>query len=256
MMRSLAKLGRRTDALAHYRELCELLRKELDTTAEAATLECCELIRNGASDLPAPPRSHRHDRRPDQDPAAAKHSIVVLPFANLSNDPEQEYFSDGLTEDLIQSLSRIPNLFVIARQSAFTYKGKAVKIQDIGRELGVKYVLEGSARRAADRVRINAQLIDARAGGHIWADRFDRNFSDIFAVQDEVTWKIVEALRHIAEARGRSLLELAFGWLLARPTVASVIAGATRAEQVEANVKAIAHPLTPDELADISHALQ
>ncbi len=123
-----------------------------------------------------------------------KPSIVVLPFVNMSAAAEQSYFVDGLTEDLITDLSKVPGLFVIARNSSFAYKGRSVDTRQIARELGVKYVLEGSARRAADRVRINAQLIDAPAGGHIWADRFDRELSDIFAAQDEVIAKIVEAL--------------------------------------------------------------
>ena len=124
----------------------------------------------------------------------AKPSIAVLPFANFSNDPEQEAFADGLTEDLITDLSRIGGLFVIARNSTFAYKGKAVDVREIARELGVRYLLEGSARRAAGRVRINAQLVDAVSGEHLWAERFDRSLEDIFAVQDEVTAKIVEAL--------------------------------------------------------------
>ncbi|MER9404066.1 winged helix-turn-helix domain-containing tetratricopeptide repeat protein [Mesorhizobium caraganae] len=127
-------------------------------------------------------------------PLPAKPSIAVLPFAIFSNDPEQEAFADGLTEDLITDLSRIGGLFVIARNSTFAYKGKAVDVREIARELGVRYLLEGSARRAAGRVRINAQLVDALSGEHLWADRFDRGLEDIFAVQDEVTAKIVEAL--------------------------------------------------------------
>ncbi|MES0171272.1 adenylate/guanylate cyclase domain-containing protein [Mesorhizobium sp. M0006] len=123
-----------------------------------------------------------------------KPSIVVLPFVNMSADVEQEYFVDGLTEDLITDLSKVRELFVIARNSSFAYKGRSVDTRQIARELGVKYVLEGSARRVADRVRINAQLIDAPAGGHIWADRFDRELADIFAAQDEVVGKIVEGL--------------------------------------------------------------
>ncbi len=124
----------------------------------------------------------------------AKPSIAVLPFTNMSTDPEHEPFADGLTEDLITDLSRNPGLFVIARNSTFAYKGKSIDVRRIARELGVRYLLEGSARRAAGRVRINVQLIDAIGGGHIWAERFDRNLEDIFAVQDEVTAKIVEAL--------------------------------------------------------------
>ncbi|TIT82693.1 MAG: adenylate/guanylate cyclase domain-containing protein, partial [Mesorhizobium sp.] len=123
-----------------------------------------------------------------------KPSIAVLPFTNMSNDPEQETFVDGLTEDLITDLSRSAGLFVIARNSTFAYKGRSVDVRLAARDLGVRYVVEGSARRAAARVRINAQLIDAIGGDHIWAERYDSSLEDIFAVQDEVTAKIVEAL--------------------------------------------------------------
>ena len=123
-----------------------------------------------------------------------KPSIAVLPFANISGDLEQEYFSDGITEDLITDLSKISALLVIARNSVFTYKGKAVKVQEVGRDLGVRYVLEGSVRKAKDRVRITAQLVDANTGGHLWAERYDRDLEDIFAIQDEVTLKIVSVL--------------------------------------------------------------
>jgi TolB-like protein/cytochrome c-type biogenesis protein CcmH/NrfG len=127
-------------------------------------------------------------------PLPDKPSIAVLPFVNVSNDPEQESFADGLTEDLTTDLSRIAGLFVIARNSAFAYKGKAMDVRAIAEDLGVRYLLEGSARRAAGRVRINAKLVDAVSGDHLWAERFDRSLEDIFAVQDEVTGKIVEAL--------------------------------------------------------------
>jgi adenylate cyclase len=124
-----------------------------------------------------------------------KPSIAVLPFANMSSDPEQEYFSDGITEDLITDLSKLSGLFVISRNSVFTYKGKSVKVEQIGQELGVRYVLEGSIRKSGTRVRITAQLIDATTGYHGWAERYDRDLQDIFAVQDEVTQQIVAALK-------------------------------------------------------------
>ena len=127
-------------------------------------------------------------------PVPDKPSIAVLPFANMSGDAEQEYFSDGISEDLITDLSKVSALFVIARNSSFTYKGRSVKVQEIGRELGVRFVLEGSIRKAGNRVRITAQLVDTTTGGHLWADRFDRDLTDIFATQDEVVHKIVEAL--------------------------------------------------------------
>jgi TolB-like protein/class 3 adenylate cyclase len=124
----------------------------------------------------------------------AKPSIAVLPFTNMSSDPEQDHFADGLTEDLITDLSRTAELFVIARNSSFAYKRKSADVRQIARDLGVRYILEGSVRRAGGRVRINAQLIDPVKRDHLWAERFDRDFQDIFAIQDEVTAKIKEAL--------------------------------------------------------------
>ncbi len=124
-----------------------------------------------------------------------KPSIAVLPFDNMSDDPQQEYFSDGITEELITALSKLPKLFVIARNSTFTYKGKPVNIQQVGRELGVKYVLEGSVRKDENRVRITAQLIDAATGHHLWAERYDRELTDIFALQDEITLEIITAMQ-------------------------------------------------------------
>jgi adenylate cyclase len=128
-------------------------------------------------------------------PTVASASIAILPFTNMSGDPEQEYFSDGISEDIITDLSKIGGLTVIARNSSFTYKGRSVDIRAVGRELGVQSVLEGSIRRAGNRVRITAQLIDAGNGAHLWADRYDRDLTDIFAVQDDVTQRIVEALK-------------------------------------------------------------
>ncbi len=126
---------------------------------------------------------------------AATASIAILPFTNMSGDPEQEYFSDGISEDIITDLSKIAGLTVIARNSSFTYKGRAVDVRTVGRELGVASVLEGSIRRAGQRVRITAQLIDTSNGGHLWADRYDRDLTDIFEVQDDVTHRIVDALK-------------------------------------------------------------
>ena len=134
--------------------------------------------------------------RPEPAPAKPdKPSIAVLPFTNMSGDQEQEYFSDGITEDIITDLSKVAGLLVIARNSSFAYKGRNVDIRTVGRELGVRSVLEGSIRRAGNRVRITAQLIDAADGGHLWAERYDRDLTDIFAVQDEVTLQIVNALK-------------------------------------------------------------
>lgn len=148
-------------------------------------------------------------------------SIAVLPFANLSGDPEQEYFSDGLSEDIITDLSKIAGLFVIGRNSALAYKGKSPNARQVSRDLGVRHILEGSVRKSANRVRITAQLIDGRTGGHVWAERYDRVLEDIFAVQDELTREIVSALqvrltrheRRNIERRGTNSLE-AYDWYL------------------------------------------
>jgi adenylate cyclase len=128
-------------------------------------------------------------------PLPEQPSIAVLPFVNLSGDPKQEFFSDGITEDIITALSKIPRLFVIARNSTFTYKGKPVKVKQVSEELGVRYVLEGSVQRSGDQVRITAQLIDALTGYHLWAERYDRELQDLFALQDEVTTKVLTAMR-------------------------------------------------------------
>jgi len=139
-----------------------------------------------ATGLAAPPRPEL--ALPD------KPSIAALPFQNMSGDAEQEYFCDGMVEDIITGLSRIRWLFVIARNSSFIYKGRAVNVKQVGRELGVRYVLEGSVRRAGNRVRITAQLIEADTGAHLWAERYDRPFDDIFAVQDEITLAVIGAI--------------------------------------------------------------
>ncbi len=172
----------------------------------------------------APPG--RAPRAPQAAAPAVPHkpSVAVLPFTNMSGDAEQEYFSDGITEDLITDLSKISALFVIARNSTFAYKGRSVKVQEIGRDLGVRFVLEGSIRKAGNRVRITAQLIDAGSGGHLWAERFDRDLTDIFATQDEVVEKIVAALAvnltqgeaQRLRRRGTASVEAYETWLRAR----------------------------------------
>jgi adenylate cyclase len=157
-----------------------------------------------------------------------KPSIAVLPFMNMSSDAEQEFFSDGITEDLITDLSKISGLFVIARNSSFAYKGRSVRVQDIAQDLGVRFVLEGSLRKIGNRVRITAQLIDAANGGHLWADRFDRDLTDIFSMQDEVVEQIVGALavkltrgdEQRLRRRGTSNVEAYECWLRAREVMA------------------------------------
>ena len=141
---------------------------------------------------------------PVQPPKAAltlpdKPSIAILPFTNLSSDPEQDYFADGMVEDIITALSRFKALFVIARNSSFTYKGRTVDVKVVGRELGVRYVLEGSVRKAANRVRITGQLVDTTTGAHLWADRFDGGLGDIFDLQDQVTESVVGAIAPAVE---------------------------------------------------------
>jgi TolB-like protein len=123
-----------------------------------------------------------------------KPSIAVLPFSNLSGDPQQEYFADGMVDDIITGLARIKWLFVIARNSTFSYKGRAVDVKQVGRELGVRYVLEGSVRKAGGSVRVTTQMIDASTGAHVWAERYDRNSEDIFALQDEIALAAVGAI--------------------------------------------------------------
>ena len=124
-----------------------------------------------------------------------KPSVAILPFANMSNDPEQEFFSDGITEDIITDLSNVSGLFVLGRNTVFTYKGRAVNLEHIAKELGVAYVVEGSVRKAGQKVRVNAQLIEGATGGHLWAARYDRDLTDIFAIQDEITRTIVDQLK-------------------------------------------------------------
>jgi adenylate cyclase len=144
----------------------------------------------------AQPAAAANSTRPDAPaPIPDKPAIAVLPFDNMSGDPEQEYFSDGIAEDVITDLSKISALFVIARNSSFAYKGQSVDIRRCAEELGVTHVLEGSVRRAANRVRINAQLIEGSSGRHLWAERYDRDLDDIFAIQDEITRKVVDALK-------------------------------------------------------------
>ncbi len=152
--------------------------------------------------LPTVAKSAAVDARPGS-AGSDRPSIAVLPFANMSGDPEQEYFADGIAEDIITGLSKLHWFFVIARNSSFTYKGKAVDVKRVARELGVRYVLEGSVRKGGNRVRITAQLIDAATSNHIWADRYDGDLTDVFALQDEITEKVVAAIEpKLVEAEG------------------------------------------------------
>ncbi len=183
--------GDRALALKQYRACRDVLKNELEITPSPET----EALRADILHLNDAPQSVlANDGKMQPRALPDKPSIAVLPFTNMSGDAEQEYFSDGITEDIITGLSRFRELFVIARNSSFTYKGRPVKVQDIGEELGVRYVVEGSVRKVGNRVRITAQLIDAATGNHLWAERYDRNMEDVLAIQDDVTETVVATL--------------------------------------------------------------
>ncbi|HEY1431782.1 MAG TPA: adenylate/guanylate cyclase domain-containing protein, partial [Stellaceae bacterium] len=146
-------------------------------------------VRDRAVPIPEPPPAS-----PQPLPLPDKPSIAVLPFTNMSPDPDQEFFAVGIAEDVITALSRYPSVFVIARNSCFTYKGRAVDVKQVGRELGVRYVLEGSLRKSGTRIRVTAQLVEAEGGKHVWAERYDRDLAEIFAVQDEITEAVTIAI--------------------------------------------------------------
>lgn len=198
LMQLYDRLGDRAMALKQYQSCRDVLRAELGVEPEAETEKLHEAIRAGAESAPsATPAAIKV-----VEPVSEKPSIAVLPFANMSGDPEQEYFADGITQDIITELGRDRSLFVIARNSVFTYKGKAVDVREVGRQLGVQYVVEGSVRRAADRVRVNAELSEAKDGKHVWAERYDRKVEDVFAVQDEICSTIVGTLTGRLEMAG------------------------------------------------------
>ena len=207
LMQLRAERGEAAQAVKLYETLRDRLQRELGVKPEPETTRLYEAIREhraapltGARPQTAEDRAHA-----EPPPLPDKPSVAVLPFENLSGDPEQRYFSDGITEDIIIELSRFHSLFVIARNSSFAFRNKSLKIQDIARELGVVYVVEGSVRRAADRVRITAQLVDARTGNHLWAERYDRDLCDIFALQDEVARSVASTVSGRVEAVGRDL---------------------------------------------------
>ena len=190
LIRALAASGRRAEAFKAFETLCRALAVELQTTPE---LETCELVdRLRKSETAVPVASHDPPDGP---------SIVVLPFDNLTGDSGQEYLADGLTEDIITGLGRFRELFVIARNSSFSYKGRPVKVQEIGRDLGVQFVVEGSVRTAGSHLRVTAELVDVESGGHVWAERYDRVIEDVFAVQDEITITIIATVVGRVEAR-------------------------------------------------------
>jgi len=195
LMRAYAAQGRRDQALRQYRVCRDMLRKELQVEPSKETEALRREIEagGGQAEKTQPHETAGTEHRPAL-PLPDRPSIAVLPFENLSGDPAQDYFADGVSENIIAGLSRFRDLFVIARHSSFVYKGKAAKIPDICRELGVRYVLEGSIQRSGNRLRVTAQLIDGVTGRHLWAERYDRRAEDVFAVQDEVTETIVATL--------------------------------------------------------------
>jgi TolB-like protein/DNA-binding SARP family transcriptional activator len=202
LMQIEADHGQTSQALKIYETLRNKLHRELGVKPEPATTQLYETIRLRRAVVTLPASGPT-----PTEPAAAvgtmlaqfslppKRPIAVLPFQNLSGDPEQEYFADGITEDIIIDLSKVSTLNVLSRRTTFTFKGKAVEVSQIAKQLGVGYVVEGSVRKAGDRVRITAQLIDAHEDRHLWAERYDRDLSDIFALQDEISRAIVSALK-------------------------------------------------------------
>jgi TolB-like protein/Tfp pilus assembly protein PilF len=210
LMQIHAERGQTAQALKLYETLRDRLHSELGVKPHAATAALYDSLLGGRT-APTTANATHDASSPSLAaplPLPDKPSIAVLPFENLSNDPDQQYFSDGITEDIITELSRFRSLFVIAHHSSSAFKGKPIKIQDIARELGVAYVVEGSVRRAGDRVRISAQLVDAATGNHLWAERYDRDVLDIFAVQDEVARSVASTVSGRIEAAGRDIERL------------------------------------------------
>ncbi|MEE8258222.1 MAG: BTAD domain-containing putative transcriptional regulator [Sphingomonadales bacterium] len=188
LMQLFAGTGRRSDALRQYQACVNILKDELDVAPDPETQRLYAAIHSGQGISPGPAEKPKNLALPN------KPSIAVLPFDNLSGDIDQEYFADGIAEDIITTLGRFRWFFVIARNSSFTYKGKAIDVKQVGQELGVRYVLEGSVRRAGQRVRITAELTDTTTGQHIWAEKYDRNLGDIFAMQDEITQAVIASV--------------------------------------------------------------
>jgi len=192
-IRALATAGRKADALKHYEDLAALLKRELRVEPDASTKALAFDLRKPQLPAQAPVADGAAAThvRPAFAPLRERPSIAVLPFANMSSDPEQEYFADGIAEDILTALSKWRWFLVFARNSTFTFKGTSLSIREIGEALGARYVLEGSVRKAGGRVRVSAQLIEAAPDRHIWAERYDRDLSDVFAIQDDITRQVV-----------------------------------------------------------------
>ncbi len=196
LMRLYAAQGRHDAALAQYERCRNELSNQLGVRPEPETEELARSIRARRREGPARLReAPLPPPEPDSPVLSSKPAIAVLPFQNLSADPEQEFFVDGLTEDIITALSRISALWVIARGSTFTYKGKPTDAKTVAKELGARYVMEGSVRRAGDRLRVTAQLVDATSGRHVWAERYDRAWADLFDIQDEITRSVAASIQ-------------------------------------------------------------
>jgi TolB-like protein len=211
LMSLYARQGKRSEALRQYRLCCEALMRDLGVRPDAATEALYRDLQQPVAITAevARPTASEEAAHETQPPLPDKPSIAVLPFANLSGDPEQEYFADGLVEDIIGALSRISALWVIARASTFTYKGKPIEVKRIARELGVRYVMEGSVRRSGDRVRVTAQLVDTVTERPVWAERYDRPLSDLFDIQDEITRCVAAtAETQIMLAEGQAIAEV------------------------------------------------
>jgi TolB-like protein/DNA-binding SARP family transcriptional activator len=203
LMRLYADMGDRSLALKQYQSCCDVLNADLGVQPETKTLDLYEDIRRGPRGAHVEEDLLGGGEGRDAPPLPDKPSIAVLPFLNLSGDATQAYFSDGITNDIITELSRFRSMFVIARHSSFAYRGKAVSVQRIGRELGVRYLVEGSVNKLGGRVRVSAELVDAETGHHLWADRYDRSLAEIFAVQDELVRTIVSTLDRRIDVAGK-----------------------------------------------------
>jgi TolB-like protein/Tfp pilus assembly protein PilF len=201
LMRLYAATGQRTQALRQYQQCRDILDRELQASPDTETESLHGKIQ--AEAMPALPTS-ASTAKPDIAAAPdGKPSVAVLRFTNLSGDPEQDYFSDGITEDIITELSRFRSLLVIARHSSFAFKGQAIEVKEFGRKLGARYVIEGSVRKAGNRVRVTAQLVETTTGNHVWAERYDRDLLDVFAIQDELAHAVAATVGGRVEAVGR-----------------------------------------------------
>jgi TolB-like protein len=259
LMQIYVEQGQTALALKQYQLCRDVLQSDLGVRPEAETEQLYRAIQQKRAtarrtpDRPPvawvdaeaspPPDAPPPLREPEAPASLAKPSIAVLPFVNLSADPEQEFFVDGLTDDIITALSRISALWVIARGSTFTYKGKPTDVKQVAQELGVRYVMEGSVRRAGERLRVTAQLVDAATGHHVWAERYDRPLADLFDIQDEITRSVVASTETQVALAERQAAE-------ARPS------GDFRAKDLIAQAWARTYDQTPEAIAEASDLVE